>query len=208
MPKPFSEQERQIIQQNLLDKGYDLFSTHGLTKVSVAELAQAAAISKGAFYQFYDSKEALFMDIVEEAEKRYRLELFQLIEQPGPSMHARLYAVLERAMSLWHEIPILQFFASDDYNLLVRRMPPDRLQEHMGSDQVFLEQFIDSCRSAGIAIKISADAFRNLLYALLLLVVHHNDFGEGMLNGTFDIMLKLVTAYCLGEVPSVPIVID
>jgi AcrR family transcriptional regulator len=72
MPKPFSEQEKQMIQQRLLEKGHEFFCKHGLKKVNVEELAKAANISKGAFYQFFESKEALFMDIVEETEKRYR----------------------------------------------------------------------------------------------------------------------------------------
>ncbi|MDK2981834.1 MAG: hypothetical protein PWQ55_2181 [Chloroflexota bacterium] len=205
MPKAFSEQEKDIIKRTLLDKGYELFCSHGLSKVSVAELAQAGAISKGAFYQFYESKEALFMDIVEETEQRYRLELFDLIAQPGSSPRERLQTVLERSLSLWQEIPLLRFFASDEYNQLVRRMPADRLQEHMASDQVFLEHFIQSCRANGIPIRIDADTFRNLLYALLLLVLHHDDFGEGQLDGTFNILLGLVSAYCLGEVATVPL---
>jgi AcrR family transcriptional regulator len=205
MPKPFSEHERQIIQEKFLEKGYEMFSAHGLKKVSVAELAQAVNISKGAFYQFYDPKEALFMDIVEEAEERYRLDLFRLIDQPGDSPHARLRVVLQHALSLWKEIPILQIFTSDDYDLLVRRMPIDRLQEHMTSDQAFIEQFIQRCRTAGISIQVSPEAFRNLLYALLLMVMHSDDFGEGQLDKTFDIVLGLITAYCMGEVASVPI---
>lgn len=205
MPKPFSEQEKQMIQQRLLEKGHEFFCKHGLKKVNVEELAKAANISKGAFYQFFESKEALFMDIVEETEKRYRSQLLKEIELPGPTPHARLYSVMKRSLTLWQEIPLLQIFLSGDFDLLVRRMPADRIQKHMVSDQVFLESFIDHLRECGIPVKVDANQFRNLTYSLLLVMLHRNNFGEGILDETFDLLLEMITAYCLGEIPSSPV---
>ncbi len=202
MPKPFSDHEKHIIRRRLLDRGYELFCLHGLKKVNVEELAMAANISKGAFYQFIESKEALFMDIVEEAEQRYRVELLSAIELPGPSPHSRLYAVMKKALSIWQDIPILQFLASGDNDLLFRRLPADRISEHMSSDQVFIDQFIDHCREFGIPVKISANQFRNLTYTLLLIMLHRNDFGVGVLDETYDLLLEMITAYCLGEIDS------
>lgn len=204
MPKPFSDQERQIIQQRLLDKGNELFCLHGLKKVNVEELAKAANISKGAFYQFFESKEALFMDVVEETEKNYRTQLLKEMDLPGPSPHARFRSVLEKSLSLWKEIPLLRFFASTDYDLLLRRMPADRLQIHFASDHLFIEQLITHCREAGIPLKVDANRFMNLLYTLLLVVMHQSDFGEGILDETFDLLLELITSYCLGEIVTLP----
>ncbi len=205
MPKPFSEQEKQIIQQRLLIKGHELFGKYGLKKVNVEELAKAANISKGAFYQFFESKEALFMDVVEEVEKKYRVQLLEEIDLPGSSPHIRFRSILEKSLSLWQEIPLLQFFASSDYDLLLRRIPTDRLQSHFASDQLFIEQFVAHCLEAGIPLKVNAGRFMNLLYTLLLVVMHRNDFGEGVLDETFDLMLDMITAYCLGEIPSLPV---
>ena len=205
MPKPFSEQEKQIIQQRLLIKGHELFGKYGLKKVNVEELAKAANISKGAFYQFFESKEALFMDVVEEVEKKYRVQLLEEIDLPGSSPHTRFRSILEKSLSLWQEIPLLQFFASSDYDLLLRRIPTDRLQSHFASDQLFIEQFVAHCLEAGIPLKVNAGRFMNLLYTLLLVVMHRNDFGEGVLDETFDLMLDMITAYCLGEIPSLPV---
>ena len=74
MPKGFTEHEKELIRKRLLKEGYKQFSAYGLKKTNIEELAEAAKISKGAFYLFYESKEALFMDVVEVAEQRYRQE--------------------------------------------------------------------------------------------------------------------------------------
>ncbi len=85
MPKAFTDYEKNMIGERLLAQGYIQFSTRGLKKTSIEELAMAAGISKAAFYIFYESKEALFMDVVEQAEERFRSEVLAAIDLPGPS---------------------------------------------------------------------------------------------------------------------------
>jgi AcrR family transcriptional regulator len=63
MPKAFTEQEKELIRKRLLEQGHKQFSAYGLRKTNIEELAEASGISKGAFYLFYTSKEALFMDV-------------------------------------------------------------------------------------------------------------------------------------------------
>ena len=200
MPKAFSEREKEHIQQLLLEQGYRLFSAYGLKKTNVEELAKAAGISKGAFYGFYDSKEALFMDVIEEAEKRVREEILAVIDQPGPSPRARLFAVLQKAFSLFEAIPILQFITGSDYNLLFRKIPPEKLQEHLASDRIFFEQLVARCRQAGILIQAQPEQITSLIYPLALTIMHADDFGWSAFGGNIDINLELIAAFCLGEV--------
>lgn len=47
-----------------MDAAADLFARHGFDKTTVAEIAQAAGISKGAIYLHFPSKEALFEAVV------------------------------------------------------------------------------------------------------------------------------------------------
>jgi AcrR family transcriptional regulator len=200
MPKGFTEDEKKLIGERLLEQGYRQFSAHGLKKTNVEEIARAAGISKGAFYLFYESKEALFMDVMEQAEERFRLGLLEAVDLPGPSPRARLLAVLHKAFDLFKTIPLLQFFTGSDYDVLFRRMPAEKLQQHLGSDQVFIEELLERCRTAGILIQAPVEEVSGLLYALVLAYLHQDDFGPGNLKGTLDTMLELVAAFCLGEV--------
>jgi AcrR family transcriptional regulator len=200
MPKGFTENEKKLIGERLLEQGYRQFSAYGLKKTSVEELAQAAGISKGAFYLFYESNEALFMDVIEQAEKRFRLELLEAIDLPGPSPRARLLAVLHKAFDLFKTVPILRFFTSSDYDLLFRRVPAEKFEEHLGSDSVFIEELLERCRKAGIPIREQVSEVTGLLYALVVTFLHEDDLGPGNLKGTMDTLMELVAAFCLGEV--------
>ena len=200
MPKAFTEQEKEWIRTRLLEQGYNLFAAYGLKKTNIEELAQAAGISKGAFYLFYESKEALFMDVIELAEGRFRQEILATIDQPGPSPRVRLVAILRKAFDLAQSMPILQFLTGGDFDLLSRRVPPEKLQEHLASDRVFMEELIDRCKQAGIPIQVSVEQISGLLYALVLVILHRDDFGQDYLRGTLDVLLELIAAFSLGEI--------
>ncbi|MBV9579461.1 MAG: helix-turn-helix transcriptional regulator, partial [Chloroflexi bacterium] len=64
VPRPFSPDERSLITQRLRAVARTAFASSGLRHVTVDDLARAAGISKGAFYLFYDSKEALLLDLL------------------------------------------------------------------------------------------------------------------------------------------------
>jgi AcrR family transcriptional regulator len=200
MPKAFTEQEKERIGERLREQGHRLFAAYGVRKTRVEELARAAGISKGAFYLFYPSKEALFMDVVEQAEERFRQEVVAAIDWPGPSPRARLFSVLRRAFTLWKTIPILQVFTQGDYEWLSRRIPAEKLQEHLLSDRAFFEELIARCRQAGIPIQAPPEQMGGLLYAAFFTSLHEEDFGPGRLGGAVDLLLELIAAFCLGEI--------
>ena len=200
MPKSFSDHERGIIRSRLLQEGNRLFSTYGLRKTSVEEIALSAKISKGAFYLFFPSKESLFMEVVEEAEKDFRLEILTIIDQPGGTPHARLHHALTKAFSLWQSIPILQQFNQGELEYISRRVPPESIEQHTRSDMVFAEELVQRCLSAGIRIKIDPEEVRDMLYIVFFSVLHKDDLGEGRLEQSINTLLELLTSYFLGEV--------
>lgn len=197
MPKAFTEQEREWIRQRLLEHGDQLFSTYGLRKTNVEEIARAAGISKGSFYGFYESKEDLFMDVVEQVEIRLRREVLAVVERPGPSPRARLFAVLRRAFDLVDEMSILQFITGADFDLLSRRIPVETWQEHLVEDIRFIEELITRCREAGIPIQVRPGTLIGLLYPIALSLLSGGVMG---LPISLDALLELVAACCLGEI--------
>jgi len=199
MPKGFTEYEKELIRKRLLEQGQRLFSAYGLRKTNIEELAKAAGISKGAFYNFYDSKEALFMEVIEQAEIHLRQEILAVVDLPGSSPRARLFAVLKKAFTLIEMIPILQFFSGSDYDLVFRRIPPEKLQQHLANDQAFFEELITRCQKAGIPIQAPSEQIIGLLYPLVLAVLHKDDLSREQFSGSIDMLLELVAAVCLGE---------
>ncbi len=200
MPKGFTDHEKDLIRQRLIQAGYRQFSAYGLKKTNIDELAAAAQISKGAFYLFYESKEALFMDVAEKAEQRYRQEILATVDLPGRSPRARLLAVLTTSFALLKTIPILQLFTGSDYDWLFRRVPPEKLQQHLASDRLFFKTLVARCQQAGIPIRVRPEQVGALLYPLALASMRAGDLGEDVIGPSLAALLELVAAFCLGEV--------
>jgi len=77
MPRAFTEEERTRIRNSLIDAGRTCFLKYGIRKTTIDDLVTLAGIAKGSFYQFFKSKENLY------------LELFM---QEVPAMMARLHS--------------------------------------------------------------------------------------------------------------------
>lgn len=204
MPRAFSPEQKQLIIQRLIEQGARQFSNHGLKKTSVEELAAAAGISKAAFYLFFPSKEALFMEVVERAEQEFRCTILAAVDRPGPLARRRLAAILKEAFMQWRTVPILQVFNRSDYELIFTRVTSEQIQEHLVSDRRFFQDLIGRCRAAGIPIQIESEELSGLMYALFFISLHENDFGARSLSSTMEVMAEIVAAYCLGEINPQP----
>ncbi len=200
MPKGFSQREKELIASRLLEHGARLFSTHGLQKTNVEEIARAAGISKGAFYIFYESKEALFMSVIEQMETRLRQDILAAIERPGPTPRARLLAVLKQGIDAIQSLPLTRFLIGTDYDLLFRRLPAGRFQQHLVADLAFFDVVIARCREAGIPIRAQPEQIVSALYPLVMSALRADEAGLGAFSGSIDLLLELVAAFCLGEV--------
>jgi hypothetical protein len=95
---------------------------------------------------------------------------------------------------------MLQVFTRGEYDDVVRRMPSEKVAEHMQSDREFICELIRRCNQAGIAIQAPVEDISQLMYVLFFSVLHQDDFGAGQLSPGIEVMVELVAAYCLGEV--------
>lgn len=210
MSKAFSPTEIEAIRARLLAQGEALFSTYGLKKTNVEDLALAVGISKGAFYRFYASKEDLFLEVIEAVEQRMRQEVLAAVDRPGPNPRARLLAIFTTAFHTVEAIPLLQIFTSGDYDWLMQRISAQLLQAHQSSDQIFFETLIQRCRAVGIPIQITGEQITALLYPLIPSLFQQSILARDAYQQSLNMHLELIAAYCLGEVqlqprPGVPV---
>ncbi len=84
--------------------------------------------------------------------------------------------------------------------MLSRQIPLDKMQQHLMSDQSYVQELITRCQDAGIPIVATAEQLTGLFYIILFAALHQGDLGSDNLNGALDLLLQLTTAFCLGEV--------
>jgi AcrR family transcriptional regulator len=195
MPKAFSEKEKEVIRRQMREKSKRLFELHGLRKTSVDEITQAVGISKGAFYLFYQSKEELFLEIMEQMETELRESVLEHTLQPKENARQNVRRILSRFLLTYDAYPLLKSFAQSDLDYLVRKLPAERLQAHMNRDNKFFESFVKKVEREGIALKVPPRVAMNLILSLFLVSLHRDDLGEDGYAEIMKILTDLVAGY-------------
>lgn len=138
MPRAFSETERAAVEARLRAAARRSLAERGLKATSVSALAREAGISKGAFYLFYPTKEALVHDVMSAEEQSVRAALDDIMASAPPEQAAArllrfLFDVVERH-------PLFRLLADHDESaLLFRSLSPDELAAHLADDDRFFE---------------------------------------------------------------------
>lgn len=197
MPRAFSEHEKEMIRAQLRERGKTLFERQGLRKTSVDELIEAVGISKGAFYLFYESKEELFLEILEELEADLRARIFDFSMHPQEDSRQLLARLLIDSLVTWDRYPLLKNFSRADYEYLSRKLPPERIQAHAHRDNEFVDEFIKRIKREGIPLKASPRLISNLMKSLFFISLHRDELGERDYFETMTILTDLVAASLL-----------
>lgn len=177
MPKSYSEQERAYIRERLKEEAADCLATYGVRRTTVDEIVRRVNIPKGTFYLFYQSKELLLFEVIQEQQQSINRRLFQVISGlSGTKVSAEeltdaIYAFYKMA----EEMPILKLIGTGEVELLARRLPREAVQAHLQDDTDTIGEML-----AMLPVKKDVDtnvvsaAFHAVYYATL----HKAEIGE------------------------------
>ncbi len=181
MPKSFNGTEKERIRSTLLSKGYEMFSRVGVKKTSIDELAAAAGISKGSFYSFFESKEAMVLELFEQ-EERSRDELLQQLQfSPEEVSIEDFFLQIGRFMQESRLIKTL--YKTGEFASFSRRLSDQALLEHQQQDTAFVEAVLHHFRRAGLPMEISSETFGAVLRLLFFAALHEREVGPGYDRG-------------------------
>ena len=100
-----NEQIRVASRQRIVDQALALFAEHGYERTSVRMIADAAGISQGLLYNYFDNKQALLLAIFEESVADVRASFALADAAPPAERLERLvrgaFEVLKRNMAFW-----------------------------------------------------------------------------------------------------------
>lgn len=200
MPRAFSEREREVIRAALLEHGRRLFAGQGLRKTGVDELAAAAGISKGAFYLFFASKEDLFFTLLEEYEAGYQATLLAQIARDELPPRERMAALLAQALAAWRSAALFTRFSRAEYELLLQRLPPERVATHLAADEAFAATFVGAWAAQGVTLAAPPRLVAGLIRALFFVSMHEDDFGAGLYAEVMaDLVATIAARLVVGE---------
>ena len=116
------------------------------------------------------------MDVVEQAEQQFRQAVLAVVDRPGPSPRARLFAVLHKALTYGRRF--LSCRSSPRRVRFARAQDSGgKLQEHLLSDRDVRHRIDRSLPSAGHPHPGLPEQIDGLLHAIFFTSLHEDDFG-------------------------------
>lgn len=191
MPRAFTVREKSAIQERLLKAGRERFARYGLRKTNIEELTQAAGISKGAFYLFYDSKEALYFDIMARVEAEIQASMLEAVRRSGKPSRESFKQFLRTALDILQTHPFFANASSDDYQALLGKMSQQQIQEGIRADEAYVALLLDAWREKGLEIAYPPRIVSALLRSLVFVSLHRDDYEPDIYEETIDLLIDM-----------------
>jgi AcrR family transcriptional regulator len=182
MPK-FSEQEKSIINEDIINKSKELFSSLGLKKTSIDDIVQACGIGKGTFYSFFSSKEELFFAIAEREESFRDNLLKEMLESPKPPKESFKDFLLQCFNFIDKNAFLKKLGDRRELELLFRKLPKETIEAHFTKDAEASMQFIIKWQDEGIMKNEDPLILVGVLRALFMFVYFKEEIGPPDLYG-------------------------
>ncbi len=125
MPAIFSEEQKQKLQQQLLENGFELLKKMGYKRMTIDQLTKTCGIAKGTFYHFFKNKE----------EFAYQLMIFERnLERKKLKEHLSLDGLLVKSeFKAWlydmlrENRNIFSYMSQEEITLLMSAWPKEYL---------------------------------------------------------------------------------
>lgn len=190
MPRGFTEREKIIIQSRLIKAGKEAFGRYGIRKTNVEELAKAAGISKGAFYQFFQSKEELYFAVIRNYETDQQEKMYEVLSTGSDDTRKLLKKVITDILQQVDNDQFLhRLLAKEEFEYLWQKFTPEQLEEAMEADVDFASALVNVWKEKG-KLKINdPELITGVFRAVFFLVLHKKDIGKEKFPQVLEFLL-------------------
>ena len=198
MPRIFSDADRKAIRQALMDEGRRRFQQQGLRRTNVEQLARAVGIAKGTFYNFFDSKEGLCMEILAEEEAAVAQEVRGLLARHSDALEA-LRAVMTYTIRFVRGHSLLtRLRENGELVVLNRGVMREAHVRHFERDTDFAGEVLKVLQKKGADCSVKPATMAGILRALVMLSFHEEDIGSEVFGAAMELIVTWVSRGLVG----------
>jgi len=194
MARGFSDREREIIRKDLVEAGRRLFGTYGLKKTSIEDLTKAVGIAQGSFYTFFNSKEELYLEVMDREGEVIKEKLLRE-DNIKELTREKFKSFFKKVFELVSSNPIIrQMFFEEEVEILVRKIPPEKMKEYNKRLMRDLLPIIKRWQDEGAIINdYRPEVIVALFQVLYHPILHKKDFDEDVFDEMLRLLVDIVT---------------
>lgn len=159
----------------ILRAATDLFSEKGYHEVTMEEIAEEMGVSKGTLYNYFSSKENLYLEILKESFEAIEALLHEEVENSDPAP-LKLRKLLTTIFTFYRQnLEVLRILSRDETHLLKEHF---ELTEKWRTRRVRLyEKTIEKGIEEGSFVRQNPRLRALMLYGAVGAVMVHHDFS-------------------------------
>lgn len=184
-------------QQRLLSSAHDLFLKQGFKSTNIAEIATAADVAVGTFYNFYDSKTAIFLQVYNSENERVKANIISKLDlnaAPLPLVKKLVQEILEQSKD---NLILQEWFTNPKLNRLISKNNKNAVEESLVYTTFI--KLVDSWRDRDlIAPDMTKERILSLFNALTVVDFHQSEIAtddyfqllDDLITGILKVILK------------------
>ncbi len=196
MPPAFTAEERERVTGLLLEAGLRLFTSQGLRKTSLDELVRPAGIAKSSFYAFFDSKEALYLELMFQRLPALREQVMGALFAEDLDTAEVIRRYLRGALRVQREDPLYRrlFTHPDELAAVARRVPPERIEQARDELVRPMVEFLERRQRAGELIDADPAVVYGALQCVLVVPLQEDQLDPAVYPAALDLLVELVAS--------------
>ncbi len=198
MGKAFTEEEVKAIKKKLLQEGEKVFVEKGLRKTNIKDLTSAVGIALGSFYRFFETKEALLLELMD----IYNYEIFKIqkkiLETQIKNNKFDFVEIIIATFMGYKKKPayMMVFERNEEYEYLLSKLPKEKIAETIGKDKAVTDYLLDEIEKHWkLSPKYSREIVYGIFQYMFVGLVNSNMVGFHVIDEILEINAKVVDNY-------------
>lgn len=188
MPKAYSDAEREYIKARLKEEASNCLVKYGVRHTTVDEIVQRVNIPKGTFYLFYQSKEMLLFDVIQEQQNQISRELYEKLSAIAdkPSVE-ELTGLILQFYKQTESMLLLKLQDLGEAELLMRKLPPEIVKAQLNEDADMIEKMLTLLP---LKKKTNKGLMSAIFHAIYYATLHKSDIDEDVYDDALYLLIK------------------
>ena len=175
----FTELEKEIIREELIEVAYRFFIDKGFKSTSIEDITSSVGIAKSSFYIFCESKEMLYMELLAREGEQIEKQVWPEV-MAAKDIYTAIKTYLNK-MSMELESKILTqrlIYDLEEYNIVSRKLNPQYIGSESLRSIVPLMEFIKTRQDSKEIIDEDPNVIAGVLRAALLIGSQKRDLQQ------------------------------
>lgn len=195
MARAFTDDEKAALQERLVQAGRMLFGQYGLRKTSIGDLAGAVGIANSTFYQFFPSKEALFLYVVAQDRAATQAQVMAQSFEAHTDPAEAIAAFLRVTLTAIEDNPLARRLLDPaEFQALAARLTPEQVAQQRAESVDPVRPYIEVFQARGLLVQDPPEVVVSAIRSLVFLALHREEIGAEVYPQALDLLIRAVAA--------------